>query len=186
MVCRGCLSQRRVLAGWMGTADTPPALEAAGAAARPPADASPPPCPPGASATCTPACAPCATAAYSVSVSTTPRAPTAASARGASARGPGAPAPTCRCPAAPPTRVRTQAGHSTRAPPPLPTSDQQGRGLPPPSASGAVDLIMNTHAHTLAQRCAHKHACGHRHTCAKTRTHLHKGVHANMHTCTHM
>lgn len=62
---------------------------------------------PGASATCTLTYARCGRAACSVSVSTTPRAPTAASARGTSAPGPGAPAPTCRCPTALPTRVRT-------------------------------------------------------------------------------
>ncbi|VCW50273.1 unnamed protein product, partial [Gulo gulo] len=59
----------------------------------------------GASATCMLTCAPCGRAACSASVSTTPRAPTAASARGTSAPGPGAPAPTCRCPTALPTRV---------------------------------------------------------------------------------
>lgn len=90
-------------------------------------------------------------------------------------------------------RLAVAPGH----PPPLPTSDQQGHGLPQPSASGAADLITNMHAHTRAQRCAHKHACTDTRVNMRTQlhidlhaqicTHKHAHMHAQMHvnTCTH-
>lgn len=108
----------------------------------------------GASVTCMPTCARCARAACSASVNTTPRAPTAASARRTSAHAPGEPAPTCRCPMALPMPVRMepdQLQFSSRAParwltcacastPPPPHTHTQRRG----GAAG-----MDTHTLSL-------------------------------------
>ena len=124
--------------------------------------------PPGASATCTPACAPCARAACSVSVNTTPRAPTAASARGTSARGPGAPAPTCRCPTALPTRVRK--GRAATAPPSgAPHPPPAGEAVAPPALQpGRGPWVAHAHVSTRA----HRHARGrvHAHASVPART----------------
>lgn len=137
--------------------------------------------PPGASATCTPTCAPCARAACSASVNTTPQALTAASARGASAHGPGGLAPTCHCPTALPMRVRTQSGRCTRDHPP-PAHCPLGPVRPWSPLAFNLRSCGSRHAHTCThmyslQRCAHRnrHACTRGHTCAHT--HMHTQAH---------
>lgn len=99
-----------------------------------------------------------------MSVSTTPRAPTAASARGTSAPGPGALAPTCRCPTALPTRVRTPhpalAGEAAVSP-------ALHRGS---CGSHARALPARTHASTHTHRRACKRVHKYKRACACTLT----------------
>lgn len=95
-----------------------------------------------------PTCAPSKRAASSVSVSTTPRARTVASARRTFAPGPGEQGPTCLCPTGPPMHVSTAGSqpclglhHTHRWEPVLILSLDQCRMLSFPKGNGLLPCL---------------------------------------------